>query len=132
MLNNISALIMLGTFRADFPRSRVPSGLLIEEEHDRPDLVLGQKLFPRRHRRIPRCAFARQPGSAFRDAPEHEAFRELGDRAVVLEVRGERVQPRGKVTLPVEMVAVARDAVLIVDAMAFSDVRREVAPPRAP
>src|SRR6266436_5275880 len=115
------------SFAAHFPRPRLPSCLIVEEEHDRPDLVLGQELFPRRHRRIPRRPFARQSRSALGDAPKNEALRQLRDRAVVLEVGRQRIQAGREVAQAIEMVTVTAHAVLIVDPMSFVDVRREVA-----
>src|SRR5947207_3174425 len=79
-----------------FPRPRLPARLIIQEEHDRPDLVLGEKVFPRRHRRIPRRAFARQAGAALGDPPEDEALGQLRDRAVVLEVGRRGLNPLAK------------------------------------
>src|SRR6058998_1137184 len=109
-----------------FPSSRRPAGLTIQEEHDRPDLVLGQKVFPRGHRRIPRRAFARQPGTTLGDPPEDEALGQLRDRAVVLEVRRQRVEPTRVVTLAVEMVAMTRHAILIINSATFGDMRRHL------
>src|SRR5437016_987635 len=109
-----------------FPRPRLPPRLIIEEEHHRPDLVLRQELFPRRHRRIPGRPFARQPRPALGDAPEDEALGELRDRAVVLEVGRQGIEPRGEVPLAVQMVAVAGYAVLIVDATPDREVRRHL------
>src|SRR2546425_3460001 len=74
------------------PRPRLPPRLLVQEQNHRPDLTLGEEVLPHRHRRVPRRALAGEPGPALGDAPEHEALGELRDRAVVLEVRGERVE----------------------------------------
>src|SRR5438094_5345933 len=109
-----------------FPRSGFPARLIIQEEHDRPDLVLGEKVFPRRHRRIPRRAFARQAGAALGDPPEDEALGQLRDRAVVLEVGRQGIEPAGEIALAVEMVAVAWDAILIIDSATFGDMRRHL------
>src|SRR5882762_6246210 len=94
------------------PGSRLPPRLLVQKQDHRPDLPLGKEVLPHRHRRVPRRALARQPGATLRDAPEHEALRELRDRAVVLEVRGEGVEAGRVVSLAVEVVAVARQTVL--------------------
>src|SRR5256885_280631 len=104
------------------PGARSPPGLIVQEQDHRPDLPLGQKVLPHRHRRVPRRALARQPGSALRDAPEHEALGELCDRAVVLEVRGERVEAGREVSLAVEVVAVAREPVLEVATLPLREV----------
>src|SRR5947208_687383 len=109
-----------------FPRSGFPARLIIQEEHDRPDLVLGEKVFPRRHRRIPRRAFARQAGAALGDPPEDEALGQLRDRAVVLEVGRQGIEPAGEIALAVEMVAVTRHAILIIDSATFGDMRRHL------
>src|SRR5207253_6559581 len=85
-----------------FPRPRLPSRLIVQKEHDRPDLVFRQKVFPRGHRRIPRRSFARQPGAALGDAPEDEALGELRDRAVVLEICREGIEPTREMALTVE------------------------------
>src|SRR6267378_491567 len=98
------------------PRPRFPPCLLVQEQNHRPDLPLRQEVFPHRHRRVPGSALARQPRPALRDAPEHEARGELRDRAVILEVRGERVEPGREVSLAVEVVAVAGETVLVVNA----------------
>src|SRR5437667_12449038 len=98
-----------------FPRSGFPARLIIQEEHDRPDLVFGQKVFPRRHRRIPRRAFARQPRPTFGHAPEDEALRELRDRAIVLEICRQGLEPTREPALSVEVLAVPGDAVLRLD-----------------
>src|SRR5262245_24618691 len=113
--------------RAHFPRSRLPPRLLIQEENNRPDLLLGQKIFPRRHRRIPRRAFTRESRPTLGDAPEYEALRQLSDRSVVLEVGRERIQTCGVVALTVEMIAVAGNAILIVDPVPQREVRGHVA-----
>src|SRR5436190_23053905 len=114
MVRASSALIMPG-LRALLPRPRLPPRLIVQEENDRPNLFFRQEILPCGHRRVPGRPFARQPGSALGDAPEHEALRELGDRSVVLEVQGDRIEPVGVMALTVEMVAVTRDAILIVD-----------------
>src|SRR5207253_2524234 len=100
------------------PSSWLPSRLIVQEQDHRPDLPLGEKVLPARHRRVPRRALARQAGTAFRDTPEHEALGELRDRAVVLEVRRDRIEPRGVVPLAIQVVAVAGQAVLVVDPLA--------------
>src|SRR5687768_18278826 len=107
-----------------FPRPWMPTGLLVEEEDHRPNLLLRQKILPGGHRRIPGAAFARQSGPALGDPPEHEALGQLRDGAVVLEVRGQRIEARGVWALSVEMVAVARHAVLVVDPVPLGDVCR--------
>ena len=84
---------------------------LVEEVDDLPDLLLGEPLFPGRHRRVPGRRLLRQARAALRDAPEHEALGELGDRVRADEVGRRRVEPVGEVPLPVEEVAVAVDAV---------------------
>src|SRR5712671_3025239 len=101
-----TALIMLPALRTDFPRPRLPPGLIVEKEHDRPDLVFRQEVFPRRHRRIPGRPFARQSRPAFGDAPEDEALRELRDGAVVLEIGRQGIETRRKMALAIQMVAV--------------------------
>src|SRR5260370_17105535 len=85
------------------PRPRFPPRLLIEEQNHRPDLPLGEEVLPHRHRRVPRRALAGEPGPALGDAPEHAALGELRDRAVALEVRGDRVEARSEVSLPLEL-----------------------------
>src|SRR5207247_5096181 len=107
------------------PRPRLPPRLLVQKQDDRPDLPLRYEVFPYRHRRVPGCALARQPGPALRDAPEDEALGELRDRAIVLEVRGEWVEAGREVSLAVEVVAVARQTVLVVDSFHLGAVRSE-------
>src|SRR2546427_12706620 len=107
------------------PRPRLPPRLIIKEEDHRPDLALGEEILPHGHRRVPGRALARQTRPALGDPPEHEALGELRDGAVVLEVRRQRIEPRRVVPLAVEMVAVAREAVLVVDALSQGEVRRE-------
>src|SRR2546428_354843 len=99
------------------PGPRLPPGLIIKEEDHRPNLALAEEILPHRHRRVPGRALARQAGPTLGDPPEHEALGQLGDRAVVLEVRRQRVERRGIVPLAVEMIAVARETVLVVDAL---------------
>src|SRR5258706_3744128 len=106
-----------------FPRSRLPPRLLVQEQDHRPDLALGEEILPHGHRRVPRRALARQPGPALRDTPEHEALGQLRDGAVVLEVSGQRVEAGREVSLAVQMVAVARQTVLVVDALPLRQIR---------
>src|SRR5206468_7653262 len=56
-----------------------------------------------------------QPGSPLRDPPEEERLLEHRDRARILEVRRWRVEAEREVALPVEVVAMAVDAVADVD-----------------
>src|SRR5205814_2995880 len=105
------------------PRPRLPPRLLVQEQNHRPDLPLGEEVLPHRHRRVPGRALAGEAGPALRDAPEHEALGKLRDRAVVLEVRGERVEAGREVSLAVEVVAVARQTVPVVDAFPLREVR---------
>src|SRR5256886_16731478 len=107
------------------PRRGRPSGLIIKEADHRPDLALAEEILPHGHGRVPGRALAWQTGPALGDPPEYEALSELRDGAVVLEVRRPRVEPRRVVPLAVEMVAVAGEAVLVVDALSQGDVRRE-------
>src|SRR3989440_12975445 len=107
------------------PRSRLPSGLIIKEEDHRPDLALAEEILPHGHGRVPGRALARQTGPALGDLPEHEALGGLRDGAVVLEVRRQRVERRGIVPLAVEMIAVAGEAILVVDALSQGEVRGE-------
>src|SRR2546426_2864619 len=104
------------------PGARLPPRLLVQEQDYRPDLPLRQEVLPHRHRRVPWRPLARQPGPALRDAPEHEALRELRDRAVVLEVRGERVEAGCEVSLAVEVVAMTRETVPVVDVLALREI----------
>src|SRR5216117_3855547 len=107
------------------PRPRLPPRLIVQEKNHRPDLPLGEEVLPHRHRRIPRRALAGEAGPALGDAPEHEALGELRDRAVVLEVRGERVEAGCEVSLAVEVVAMTRETVPVVDVFALREVRGE-------
>src|SRR3989454_12367634 len=107
------------------PGSRLPPRLLVEEQNHRPDLPLGEEVLPHRHRRVPRRALAGKAGPALGDAPEHEALGELRDGAVVLEVRGERVETGCEVSLAVEVVAMTRETVPVVDVFALHEVRGE-------
>src|SRR5205814_3916026 len=100
------------------PRPRRPPSLIVQEQDHRPDLALREEILPLGHRRVPRRAFARQPGPPLGHAPEHEALRELRDGAVVLEVGREGIEAGGEVPLTVEVVPVTRQAVPIVDALA--------------
>src|SRR5690348_1042301 len=93
--------------RAPLPRPRLPAGLVVQKQHDLPDLALREKVLPPRHRGIPGRALARQPRPALGDAPENEALGELRDGAVVLEVGGERVEAGREMAQPVEVIAVA-------------------------
>src|SRR5439155_12113810 len=107
------------------PRPRRPPSLIVQEQDHRPDLALGEEILPLGHRRVPRRAFARQPGPPLGHAPEHEALRELRDGAVVLEVGREGIEAGGEVPLTVEVVPVTRQAVPIVDVLAQREVGRE-------
>src|SRR5216684_7732000 len=91
------------------PGSRLPPRLVVQEQDHRPDLPLGEEVLPHRHRRVPRRALAGEPRPALGDAPEHEALGELRDRAVVLEVRGKRVEAGCEVSLAIEVVAMTRE-----------------------
>src|SRR5438067_800837 len=103
------------------PRPRRPPSLIVQEQDHRPDLALREEILPLGHRRVPRRAFARQPGPPLGHAPEHEALRELRDGAVVLEVGREGIEAGGEVPQTVEVVPVTRQAVPIVDALAHPD-----------
>src|SRR5882724_12198041 len=108
--------------------SRIPhlaSRLLTQKQNHRPDLPLGEEVLPHRHRRVPRRALTGEAGPALGDAPEHEALGELRDRAVVLEVRGERVEAGCEVSQAVEVVAMTRETVSVVDVLALREVRGE-------
>src|SRR5437016_12518809 len=107
------------------PRSRRPSGLIVKEEDDRPDLALREQVLPLRHRRVPRRALARQTRPALGHAPEHETLRELRDGAVVLEVGRERIEAGGEMPLAVEVVPVTGQTVPVVDALALRQVDRK-------
>src|SRR3989475_35402 len=107
------------------PRPRLPPRLLVEEQNHRPDLPLGEEVLPYRHRRVPRRALTGEAGPALGDAPEHEALGELRDRAVVLEVRGERVEAGCEVSLAVEVIAMTRKTVPVVDVLALREIRGE-------
>src|SRR5437016_9005149 len=107
------------------PRPRLPPRLLVEEQNHRPDLPLGEEVLPHRHRRVPRRALTGEAGPALGDAPEHEALGELRDRAVVLEIRGERVEAGCEVSLAVEVIAMTRETVPVVDVLALREVRSE-------
>src|SRR5437016_9010001 len=107
------------------PRSRRPSGLIVQEQDHRPDFALLEEILPLRHRRVPRRALARQPGAALGHAPEHEALGELRDGAVVLEVGRKRIEAGREVPLTVEVVAVTRQAVPVIDALPLGQIDRE-------
>src|SRR5437870_12370474 len=85
------------------PPSRLPPRLIVQEQDHRPDLALREEVLPLGHRRVPRRAFARQPGAALRHAPEDEALGELRDGAVVLKVRRDRVEAGREMALAVEV-----------------------------
>src|SRR5438132_8310218 len=107
------------------PRPRLPPRLLVQEQNHRPDLPLAEEVLPHRHRRVPRRALTGEAGPALGDAPEHEALGELRDRAVVLEVRGERVEAGREVSLAVEVIAMTRETVPVVDVLALREIRGE-------
>src|SRR5947207_2749614 len=101
------------------PGSRLPPRLLVQEQNHRPDLPLGEEVLPHRHRRAPRRALTGEAGPALGDAPKREALGELRDRAVVLEVRGERVEAGCEVSLAVEVVAMTRKTDPAADVIPF-------------
>src|SRR5690242_6236860 len=101
-----------------FPRPRLPPRLPVQIDDHGPDLFVREEVLPLWHRGIPGRRLARQTGPALGDPPEDEALRQLRDGAVVLEIRGQRIEARREVPLPVQMIAVARQAVLVVDALA--------------
>src|SRR5256885_11559238 len=107
-----------------FPSSGFPPRLIVQDQHHLPDLTLGEKILPPGHRGVPRRALARQPRPALGDAPEDEALGELRDGAVVLEVRGQRVEARREVAEAVEVIAVTRQAIVIVEALACAAIER--------
>src|SRR5438270_11078514 len=82
------------------PSSWLPSRLIVQEQDHRPDLPLGEKVLPARHRRVPRRALARQTGTAFHDPPEHEPPGGLADRPVSLELARPGTTPRAVLPLP--------------------------------
>src|SRR6266550_9317579 len=108
-----------------FPSSWLPARLIVQEQHHLPDLALGEEVLPLGHRRVPRCALARQARPPLGNAPEDEALGELRDGAVVLKVGGQRVEAGREVAEAVEVIAVAGETVLIVDPLAFTDVEGE-------
>src|SRR5205823_4150727 len=57
--------------------------------------------------------------------PKHEALGELRDGAVVLEVGRKRIEAGREVPLTVEVVAVTRQAVPVVDALPLGQIDRE-------
>src|SRR6266576_1617974 len=107
------------------PRPRRPPRLIVQEQDHRPDFALREEILPLRHRRVPRRALARQPGAALGHAPEHEALGELRDGAVVLEVGRKRIEAGREVPQTVEVVAVTRQAVPVVDALPLGQIDRE-------
>src|SRR5881409_2814871 len=106
------------------PGARCPPRLIVQEQDHRPNLPLREEVLPFGHRGVPGGPLARQAGSAFGDATEHEALRELRDRAVVLEVRRQRVEAGREVPLAVEVVPVTREAILVIDALSLRQIRR--------
>src|SRR3954462_2426476 len=113
---------ILSFLRGRLPATWLPTSLVVEEHHDRPDLVLGEVVLPDGHGRVPGRAFARKPWAAFRDAPEDVALGELRDGAVVGEVRRRWAEAVGVVARPIETIAMAGDAVLVVDALALAEM----------
>src|SRR5689334_9718109 len=109
-------------FRRRLPATRLPVGLVIEEDHDRPDLVLSQIILPHRHRRVPRSSFARQARTSLCDAPEDVALGELSDCAVVGEVRRRRAEAMSEMSLPIQVIAMTGDAILIIDAAPLAEM----------
>src|SRR5689334_1920857 len=89
-----------------FPATRLPSGLVVQEHHDGPDLIFGEVVLPHRHRRVPGRAFARQARTTLRDAPEDVALGELRDRPVVGEVRRGGAEAVREVARAIETVTV--------------------------
>src|SRR5688500_102857 len=112
---------------ARFPRARSPTRLLVEEDDHRPDLVGGEEALPRRHGRVPGRSLARQAGPALRDAPEDVALGELRDRARVVEGERRRAEAVAEVSRAVEQVAVAGEAVLVVDPLSHLVMRGGIA-----
>src|SRR5881396_1470145 len=109
------------SLHALLPRSRLPSGLVVQKESDRPDFPFREEILPLRHRRVPGRPLGGQPGTTLRDTPEDKALRQLRDRAVVLEVGGQRVEPGREMTQPIEMVPVAGETVPVKDPFAVCD-----------
>src|SRR5437867_1220478 len=104
------------------PPPRLPAGLAVEEDDDRPDLLLGEELFPHRHRRIPGSSLPRQAGAALGDPPEDEAFGQLGDGAVIGEGERRRTEAVPEVSLSVEPVSVTGKAILVVHSFAGAEM----------
>src|SRR5205823_13881856 len=102
------------SFRRDLLLASRPGGREIVEKEDRvPHLFLRQELLPRRHSRVPRPTFVGQSGASLRDSPEQKRLAEHRDRALVAEVRGNRVESVHEHAVAGQVVAVAEDTVLV-------------------
>ena len=115
-----------GHWCALLPGARLLAGEVVEEEDRLPHLLFLQELLPRRHRRVPRPAFLGQPGTALGDAPEQERLAQHRDRAAVGEVGRDRIEPVHEHAVAGQVVAVAEDAVPVVDPAPVLDVLAEL------
>src|SRR3989304_3680586 len=109
------------------PPSRLPPRLGVQEDDNGPDLVLGQEVFPHRHSGVPRGALLGQSRTTLGDPPEDETLAELGDRTVVGEREGGGAEALSEVPPAVEQVAVAGQAILVINPLAGAEVFLECA-----
>src|SRR5438093_12157069 len=99
--------------RGLLPGARLQVRVIVEKEDRVPDLFLLQELLPNRHGRVPGAAFLRKPGASLGNPPEEKRLAKLRDR--VVEVGRERVQTVHEHAVGGHGIAVAEDAVPIVD-----------------
>src|SRR5207302_3531688 len=107
------------------PAAGVLAGRVVEVQDHLPDPGLIQAVLPGRHRRAPGPRFLRQPRAPLGDAPEEVGLLEHGDRPRVLEVGRRRIERGREAAVPVQVVAVAVDAVPDVDLAPGGDLLRK-------
>ena len=106
--------------------ARPPAGEIVEKEDRVPHLVFLQELLPGGHGRVPGPAFLGKPGASLGDPPEQKRLAKHRDRPRVGEVGRDRVQPVHEHAVAGHVVAVAEDAVPVVDLAPVLDVLAEL------
>jgi len=104
------------------PGARRRARALVDVEQDLPDLLLGQHALPYRHRRQPGRRALGQARPAGGDAPVDVGLLQHADRADIAKVGRQRREGAGKVAVAGQRIAVAVEAVAVVDRLALSGV----------
>ena len=106
--------------------ARLLAGEIVEKEDRFPDLLFLQELLPGRHGRVPGSRFFGKPRAPLGNPPEEIRVAQDRDRSLVGEVGRDRVQPVHEHAVGGHVVAVAEDAVPVVDLAPILDMLAEL------